>query len=244
MRQSSPSCGRNSPQIGVSDLSYNECIPKPLTSRLDVITLGYISDIVAIVHGFTQTLLSAICEDKRVRQGIKDVLLDELIERYRKSIEHTKFILSVERSGTPLTANHYFTDNLEKNRNARTKANLQKNAIWDQTGQVKVVNLDAVQSSATNSSNEKQHVDEIHDILKAYYKVARKRFVDVICMQAADHYLVNGPDAPIKVFSPSFVGSLSQEQLQAIAGEDLATKRKRADLERQKENLTIGKRIA
>ncbi len=63
-------------------------------------------------------------------------------------------------------------------------------------------------------------------------------------MQAADYFLVTGHDAPIKVFSPKFVSELTDEQLAAIAGEDLVSKRKREDLKRKIENLEVGKKIA
>jgi hypothetical protein len=42
-------------------------------------------------------------------------------------------------------------------------------------------------------SNTEYIVQDLHDILFSYYKVARKRFVDSICVKAADHFLVNGP---------------------------------------------------
>ena len=105
-----------------------------------------------------------------------------------------------------------------------------------------VINLsDFVQS--TNSSNIEHTVQDLHDILESYYKVARKRFVDVMCMQAADHYLVTGEDTPLKVFSPEFVGKLTEQQLEMIAGEEVGTKRKRVELKREIENLEQGKRI-
>lgn len=66
--------------------------------------------------------------------------------------------------------------------------------------QGKVVKLDAILNhSVTTGSNLKHTVEDLHDILHSYYKVARKRFVDVVCMQAADYFLVTGHDAPIKV---------------------------------------------
>ena len=111
--------------------------------------------------------------------------------------------------------------------------------------QGKVVKLDAILNQGVNTgSNLKHTVDDLHDILHSYYKVARKRFVDIICMQAADHFLVTGQDAPIKVFSPKFVSELTTEQLEAIAGEDLVSKRKREELKRKIENLEMGKKIA
>ena len=63
-------------------------------------------------------------------------------------------------------------------------------------------------------------------------------------MQAVDHFLITGHDAPIKVFSPRFVSELTNEQLEAIAGEDLVFKRKREDLKRKIDNLEAGKKIA
>ena len=96
----------------------------------------------------------------------------------------------------------------------------------------------------STGSNLKHTVDDLHDILCSYYKVARKRFVDIVCMQAVDFFLITGHDAPIKVFSPQFVSELTNEQLESIAGEDLVSKRKREDLKRKIENLEAGKKIA
>lgn len=86
-------------------------------------------------------------------------------------------------------------------------------------------------------------VRDLYDILWSYYEVARKRFVDVVCMQGAALHLVTGPDTPLKVFSSNFVIGLKPEQLEIIAGEDLTLRRKRAELIRQIENLEHGKRI-
>lgn len=91
-------------------------------------------------------------------------------------------------------------------------------------------------------SNAEHIVFEIHDILKAYYKVAKKRFVDNVCMQA-DFVLVTGPDNPLKIFSPEFASSLSDEQLEEIAGEDIGLRRKRTALAKEVKDLEIGKKI-
>ena len=100
-----------------------------------------------------------------------------------------------------------------------------------------VVPVDALNANMSNLSNLEHTVCDLHDILKSYYKVARKRFVDNVCMQAADFHLVTGPDTPVRVFSPKFVSKLSPEQLETIAGEDISRKRKRAELEREIKSL-------
>jgi hypothetical protein len=60
------------------------------------------SDIVCNVHSFILELLGAICADPRVRENILSVLMDPIIEQYRKALEHVKFITKAERAGSPL----------------------------------------------------------------------------------------------------------------------------------------------
>lgn len=91
-------------------------------------------------------------------------------------------------------------------------------------------------------SNFEHTVQDIHDILESYYKVARKRFVDNVCMQAVDYYLLTGPEAPMKLLSPTWVNSLSNATLEEIAGEEKASKRKRRQLEKKIQDLEAGKK--
>lgn len=92
-------------------------------------------------------------------------------------------------------------------------------------------------------SNTEYTVHDIHDILESYYKVARKRFVDNICMQAADYHLVTGPETPFKLFSSSLVNRLSRDELKDIAGEDASTVRQRINLKKTIRELEEGRRI-
>lgn len=86
-------------------------------------------------------------------------------------------------------------------------------------------------------------VRSIHDIFESYYKIARQRFVDNVWMQAASYHLVTGPNTPLKLLSPSFIASLSTEQLEDIAGEDGRLKRKRNTLVKEIGGLEAGKKI-
>ena len=101
-------------EMGTFDASILPNIWKKQSAKWDDLALGYVSDIVSHVHKFIVTLLSAICEDQRVQSALMLVLMDGLVECYKKSIDHAEFILHVEKLGTPLTANHYFADNLDK----------------------------------------------------------------------------------------------------------------------------------
>ena len=130
---------------------------------------------------------------------------------------------------------------LHLSREQRMKQLMQPNII-NSSKHGDVVKLSSIMNKHP-LSNAEHTVRDLHDILESYYKVARKRFVDNVCMQAADHHLINGPDTPIKVFSPTFVTDLTEEQLEAIAGEDLSTRRKRAELTRDIANLEAGRKV-
>lgn len=92
-------------------------------------------------------------------------------------------------------------------------------------------------------SNEEHTVQDLHDILQSYYKVARKRFVDNICMQAVDYYLVTGPKTPMGLFSPNFVANLTKDQLEDIAGEEESLKSTRRHLSKKLKDLEEAKKI-
>ena len=78
------------------------------------LAIGYICDTVTMVHGAIKLILSHCCRNEWVNQRLWSLLFEPLLERYKKAIDQVKFILEVERAGTPLTTDHYFADNLEK----------------------------------------------------------------------------------------------------------------------------------
>ena len=231
-------------ELGTFDPSLLPIIFQEQSKKWDGLALAYISDVIRVVHSFANDLLSALCPDQRVRSNLWTLIIDELLERYKKAMSHTHFILRVERKGTPLTANHYFNDNLQKARVERLKSALKGQVVKVKLGNEHrdVVKMDAIVSSV-QMGNIEHTVEDIHAILKSYYKVARKRFVDVVCMQAADHFLVTGSESPLRLFTPSFVHRLSLDSLNLIAGEDVVSKRTRNVLVHEIECLKAGKKL-
>lgn len=109
-------------------------------------------------------------------------------------------------------------------------------------GQQEVVRLDQAMNTKT-MSNEEHVIQDIHDILHAYYEVSRKTFVDSVCKQAAIHYLLHSKESPLALFCPLFVAELSFDELQDIAGEAAITKRSRVDLKTKIASLTEAMKI-
>jgi hypothetical protein len=101
-------------ELGTFDSSILSTTMKVQSSKWTAIALGYISDVVTIVHRFIDQVLDAICPEKSVKSELLSTLSDGLFEHYARAIEHVHFLLDVELIGTPMTLNHYFSDNLQK----------------------------------------------------------------------------------------------------------------------------------
>ena len=261
-------------ELGTLNASILATAMKVQSRNWEGFAQGYVVDIVSMVHEYLTSLLNIVCAgDSRAHDGILALLMDPLLERYKAAIRHVDFLLHVELTGTPATMNHYFSDNLEKNRQIRLRdalmskafelgterANLPVRRVWDEEQDrcikvkstkhksvsidpLKCVRMDDIVQNS-NISNSDYTVQLLHDILKSYYKVARKRFVDNLHTQAADYYLLTGHDNPLKLFNAAFVGRLSEEQLEEVAGEDAVLRRQRESLEKEIEDLEEGKKI-
>lgn len=134
-----------------------------------------------------------------------------------------------------------FANAIYCSREKRISDRLDASAYDDRHG-IRVITL-AKANNHTQLSNREHIVQEMHDILKAYYKVARKRIVDVIIMQAVEYHLLSGPESPLSVFTPELVSTLPTEELERIAGEDDLTKAKREMLLKTIGDLEKGKKV-
>lgn len=106
-----------------------------------------------------------------------------------------------------------------------------------------LVKVEDLKHHHQNMSNAEHTVEEIYDILQSYYQVALKRFADNLRMQAADWFLISGPDTPLTLFSPAFVADLSEEQLKRAAEEDRQVRSQRDALEKEEHDLEEAKKI-
>lgn len=99
-------------EMGTFDVSLVPFMWKQQTLKWEDLALGYTSDIISTVHTYVRDLLKEICEEDRVRSTLLSVMMDQLIERYKRAMDQTRSILEVEHN--PMTYNHYFAQNLEK----------------------------------------------------------------------------------------------------------------------------------
>lgn len=173
---------------------------KEQSKKWEEITIGYVSDVIVLVHHFIDQVLRQSCSDDRVREELwNNHLTEKLQASYHHAMSHAKFVLAVERGSRPYTLNHYFNDNLQKAQNSRVTSQLKIiGREWDLRDDDDIVRgyfvfrPEQLDGLSINKANSEQTLEYIHDILKSYYKVARKRFVDVVCQQAVDRKFTLG----------------------------------------------------
>lgn len=116
----------------------------------------------------------------------------------------------------------------QENRNAKLR-----NMAFHNGSHGMVIKLERAMEVPHSMSNENHTIQDIHDILCAYYKVTRKTFVDSVCKQAIIYCLLTGENSPLALFTPVYVSRLSADALQETAGETPVAKLSRARLSKE-----------
>ncbi|KPM38822.1 hypothetical protein AK830_g7733 [Neonectria ditissima] len=85
-------------------------------------------------------------------------------------------------------------------------------------------------------SLKKNMVNEVHDVLKVYYKISLETFIRTITNMVETY--VSGVDGPVRALRPECIMQLSKQDIERLAGEDPSTLRKRRVLKEEIEELT------
>lgn len=201
-----------------------------------------------VVQNFIMKVLSVIITDKVVRDTLcEEVLFDKLLAAHKRAMDHARFLLDVEINARPYTYNHYFAANLNKRKLQRFEKMFHDNGEPSNTfgtADNRSLTIAKFRDLQFKQSNAEQVHEDIHDILLSYYKVSRKRFVDAICQQVIDHFLISGGSngdgrdrSPLQIFDPDLVMSLDDATLENVAGEDQGTRHQRDVLAAEIKNL-------
>lgn len=199
------------------------------------VTLAHVSNAILIVHHFIHVALKEACPDDGVRDQLRLFIMNDLVDCYQRAMDHSSFLLRIECEGKAITCNPMFEDCLRKNRQIRQQQKTAKVAESMQVVQGKSYvprsNMMAAMSSSVPDAD--QICDDLHDVLKAYYEVARARFVDAIYQQVVDHFMLSDSRSALRVFGPERVLSMSSEQLRSITEEEPSSKKTRETLEHE-----------
>jgi hypothetical protein len=203
----------------------------------------HVTKVIRKIHHFIYKVLQYCCKDDALCERLWHKLLQPLLPSYEKALQQASFLVDIERHGNLLTMNHYFADNVNKSRLERLRVRLESLNSWQTSDENREPLLRVSDVLKIVTSNDNHTIQDLHDTLKSYYKVARKRFVDAVCLQAVDHFLVSGKTSPLWIFSPQFIGKMSDTELRHVAGdEEVAIKRRNA-LETELSTLRAGEEI-
>lgn len=100
-------------ELGTFQASILSNSMKKQAVKWETVAVGYVSDIITMVHKFISDLLEHVCPDKSVRAELTVVLMDKLTPQYRRALDHVDFLLQVECAESPGTLNSYFNKSLQ-----------------------------------------------------------------------------------------------------------------------------------
>ncbi|KAI9653955.1 MAG: hypothetical protein M1831_005640 [Alyxoria varia] len=204
---------------------------------------NYLKKVHNAISRYNEAVFKGLLAEGEVRKSLQLHLADSNKAAIAKSQLQLDGIVADER-GTLNTLNHYYAENLEKLRKDRVMARLQKVGLGD--GEVTQINMKELLSAAS-LSNEDQAVNDIHDILKSYYKVAFKRFVDNVPNSAVERELIRSQKGLLRYFTPEHVGAMGDDELAFVAAETYSTSTSRADntqkAERFRQALDMAKKV-
>jgi hypothetical protein len=205
----------------LTELYHQEC------KRWRSIATTHLEQVYDIVLEFNKKLLHHLNIEEIVEAEIQEriaVNLKEAMDLARAELRE----LWQDELKQPITYNHYYTDNIRKARASDTKK-LMERALPNRKeglGDISVATLMAAISEQDNATDmDDQACTEAIASLNAYYKVARKTWVDCVCRQVIERRLLRNLSS---IFSPQEVAGYSDEDLNTIAGEgqDVVEKRK------------------
>ncbi|RSM14221.1 hypothetical protein CEP52_001417 [Fusarium oligoseptatum] len=195
---------------------------------------AHVSNAILIVHHFIRSVLDACCLDDTIRDELWNFIVDDLQERYRRAVEHTEFLLEVEFEGKSITYSPAFNKKLHGTKfvhieelGKKIESAIEDHPNWQYAGQ-KARKM--VEECFGESDDLASTCRNIHDVLHTFYDFARTRFVDVICQQVIDHFLLYSRNGPLTVLSEELILHMTPENLEAIAGEEMCSRDRREKL--------------
>ncbi|CAG8950637.1 hypothetical protein HYFRA_00002846 [Hymenoscyphus fraxineus] len=192
-------------------------------------------------------MLAKIC-DENTRSRLMTHLIQPSLSQQRKELKE-KFdeLLQPHISIHPITYDHYLTDSVQKIQGARWDRKFDKlsfalcgltaDSLQPEEKQINVRYLLRKLRLGTQPNVSEYSVSLAADVAAAYYKVALKKFVDDVSVNAVETCLIQRLP---EVFSPGIIWELSDEDIELLGSEDDRTVNQRAELKKKLDILEKG----
>lgn len=192
----------------------------------------YLNRVIHQIESCNVVLFEDSCSDAVTRQKIRHSL--EAAET-TAVCRAEKELQAIIRDNSQLrTYSPYF--DFEKKNSERLRIKTTVEGFYPRIKDGTVQNSEEIMYTLDASADMSHEVFEIHDWLRAYVEIAMFRFIDNVVIQVVERHLL-GANGPVGVFDLEWVNSLSEDELDALVGEDEETKRKRSLLQEKVEAL-------
>ncbi|KAK6519109.1 hypothetical protein TWF281_003798 [Arthrobotrys megalospora] len=219
----------------------------------------HISSVVEIVKNFNTELFTRIIREETVRTRIMMRIANEMTASIAAADQLFKRLVEDEFKGILQTVDEDYLRELEKLKAARVGFRLMGDMIKKFIALKLGEDLPEEEDSLSPPDSEDDNADtawsrwyktateaftgrdaaveDIHDILKAYYPIALRRFIATINLQVIERSLL-GAGGPIRLFSTEYVLNLTEEELYSITREDVHIANTRKELQSRLDRAT------
>lgn len=175
---------------------------------------------------WVELAVKRLIPEEKLRGEVRSILQDWLENGEAEALAELRKLIDDEQ-GSPMTYNHYYTDNVQKSRLDAQKVAM-RSAVNEVTqhewgGELHISNhqddinrfMSAIEARITVDMDE-QACKEALTELESYYKVGRKTFVDNVARQVVERHIIS----PLpRAFCPNSVSQMSDEELERIGSE-------------------------
>ncbi|GFG19489.1 hypothetical protein IFM5058_10141 [Aspergillus udagawae] len=212
------------------------------------ITSEHVREVWEAAKAFVKIAVTEVT-DMSTSSAILMEVFDPSLDSVLKSLENkTCEILRAYREGHPITYNHSFTDSLQQTRQDTLMPKLsytirkffnvpQLTSSQNIDGTFDLLHLRDSLLESFKADTARFAALQALDCMRAYYKVALKRFVDAIAIEVIETALVQ---ALVKIFSPVAVYNMPSSLVTRIAGESKESHDMREQLSKKLETLRNG----
>ncbi|KAK6526502.1 hypothetical protein TWF694_005085 [Orbilia ellipsospora] len=181
----------------------------------------HINAVAEVVRRFNLELFSKVIKEDRVRGRIMMAIARATYESIKGAYSLFDELVEDEFTGILQTVDE---DYIEKREAARME-------------RIRLRQSMSLEDVMAAHKRDDVIVEDIHDILKAYYPVAMKRFIATINLQVIERRLL-GENSPIRLFKTEYIVRLTDEELHNLTREDLQVINTRKELQSQLDRAT------
>ncbi|KAK6357766.1 hypothetical protein TWF718_002072 [Orbilia javanica] len=205
-----------------------------ITKNWEPIAEYHFKQLRAIVTRFHETIMDTTCLDDQVRQRLSSRHYRRITEIMDNASAELKAMIDAERTSILLTENPDFLQTVLSFRDGRLISTLESVPEDDQPRnkspppptEIRNQVLRNVRASI-NTNLPSSKIITVHDDLRAFYRISRRRIVDGIIVQVFERKVLR---QLLDLYDSKWVLEVSDEEINGLAGEPPTTTQERIDL--------------